>query len=67
MVNTGIRNYHKIYGIFNIILGKFMACFFIIPMEKQAMNFKKNCAQCAIMLSSPNFHGMMIQNTVQKY
>ena len=31
-----------------------MACFFIIPMEKQAINFPENCAQCAIMLSSLN-------------
>ena len=36
----------KIYGISSIILGKFMACFSIISMEKQAMNFPKLCTMC---------------------
>ena len=36
-VNTGVRIYHKFYGISSVILGKFMACFFIIPMEKQTI------------------------------
>ena len=29
---------YRFYGIFNVILGKFIACFF---MEKQAINFPK--------------------------
>ena len=38
---SGVRIYHKFYGISSVILGKFMACFFIVPMEKQAINFPK--------------------------
>ena len=49
VVNTGVRNYHKIYGISSINHGKFMACFFIIPMEKQAINFSKNCDHESIL------------------
>ena len=37
----GAWNYHKIYGISSVILGKFMACFSIVRMEKQAINFQK--------------------------
>ena len=46
---------HIIYRNSSVIREKFMACFFFVPMEKQA----KNCAECAIMLSldSLNFHG----------
>ena len=44
--NTGVRNYHKIYGISSVIHGKFMACFSIVSMGKQAINF----AECAIMI-----------------
>ena len=39
----GTQNYKKIYGISSVIHGKFMACFSIVPMKRQAINFPKLC------------------------
>ena len=65
-VNTGVWIYHKIYGISSIIRGKFMACFSIVPMEKQAINFPKivlqNTQSCCQVCS--NFrYGKWLKNT----
>ena len=46
----GVRNYHKIYGISSVILGKFMTCSY----EETSHKLPKNCAECAIMLSGLN-------------
>ena len=51
----------------SIIRGKFMACFFIISVEKQATNFPKICAQCTIMLSSGHGHFKFSWNDDTKY
>ena len=54
----------KFYEISSVIHGEFMACFSIVPMKKQAVNFQKIVQFCCqVVIDTKTFHGDDHTNT----